>query len=244
MQKGIGRQTEHHMTGVTLNRQRLQHPYRRTGLAFGGAKGAEIMLAHQGLRGKLHRWHIEGLMKPAHQSIVNGWSYRMVMQHIAIGARLRRKSRMKIGWYAPRPLHSNAARQIGITATHPGLRVALCLGIEMHHLRQGMHPGIGAARGGHPHGCVGNHRQGPFQCVLHGIAIGLRLPASKVTAVVTQSQGDATGCHTFNDAPNQAMRKASISATSAYCNKMLKPDCRAWSWHAAAAQRRPRRWLP
>ena len=67
----------------------------------------------------------------------------------------------------------------------------ILLQIEMRHLAQGMHAGIGAARARDRHALAGKFLDGVFQRALHRRAIVLALPADKGAAVIFQGQAIA-----------------------------------------------------
>jgi hypothetical protein len=62
----------------------------------------------------------------------------------------------------------------------------------MHHLRGGVHAGIGAPGRYHANAFLRQFAQSSFQGALHGgNAICLLLPAEKTAAIVTNKQGTA-----------------------------------------------------
>ena len=107
------------------------------------------MLAEQTLRGSLHRRYIQRRVKPARLAGMNGWARGTIDQQIAVAAPVRGKSRMEFVRHRMRPAHRNAVRQLGIHTAHPRGQRAFDLRIEMHHLLQRMHTGIGASRCNH-----------------------------------------------------------------------------------------------
>ena len=58
------------------------------------------------------------------------------------------------------------------------------VGVEVKALTTGMHASIGAAAALDLDGCGKDIRQGGFEVVLHGAAMGLSLPTLKVCAIV------------------------------------------------------------
>src|SRR5262249_12247197 len=70
-------------------------------------------------------------------------------------------------------------------------RLELLLQIEMRHLAQGMHAGIGAARTGDRHPFAGKLLDRIFQRTLHRRSVVLALPAYKRRAVIFQREAEA-----------------------------------------------------
>ena len=59
MQEGTRRSFDVDFVAALADIQPVQRLDRRLGLAFGGAEGGEIMLAHQRLRRMMHRFGIQ-----------------------------------------------------------------------------------------------------------------------------------------------------------------------------------------
>src|ERR1019366_4992751 len=62
------------------------------------------------------------------------------------------------------------------------------LQVEMRHLAQGMHAGVGTPRAGDGNARTGKFLDGVFERALHGWAVVLALPADKGSAVIFQGQ--------------------------------------------------------
>ncbi len=60
----------------------------------------------------------------------------------------------------------------------------------MHDLPAGMDAGIGPASTNHTGGCAGNGAQRGLECILHGTAARLALPAAKRCPAVLETEGD------------------------------------------------------
>ncbi|MCY1246334.1 hypothetical protein D9M72_595610 [compost metagenome] len=101
-----------------------------------------------------------------------------------------------------RPLHRDVVGQVAVGAAHPGERVAFDVGVEVHHLHQPVHAGIGAAGAQRADpaagGQAGELREGGFELVLHRAARALALPALVCLAVVADAE-----CQ-----PHEAIRRA------------------------------------
>ncbi|MCY1457553.1 hypothetical protein D9M71_748580 [compost metagenome] len=97
------------------------------------------------------------------------------------------------------PTDTDVVGQVDVGAHGPGLHRTLDLGVEMHHLSAGMHPGVGTPGAHQRNGRVGDFGQGVFEGFLHGEHPGrLALPAAVARAFVFDAQRDpekAVGCH-------------------------------------------------
>ncbi len=85
---------------------------------------------------------------------------------------------------------AHIARQAGVDAAQPGPLRAIAAGVEMHHLPERVHAGVGAPGSDHPDRLVGNAGQGLFEHRLHRRAVHLDLPAAVGAAVVFDAEGD------------------------------------------------------
>jgi hypothetical protein len=105
---------------------------------------------------------------------------------------MRSKAR-KRAWKFRRRAPPTAARSTAagsVDAAHPKT-VAVEFGVEVDDLPQRVHSGIGPPghRGQQSHACEALDRV--LEVVLHGIAMGLRLPAGVGRAVIVEADGDA-----------------------------------------------------
>ena len=169
------------------------------GLAFGGAKRAEIVFANQQLAGSVHalsiQWPvaISGAIAPQRRAL------RAVQDQVAIAPRLRRKAGVKIVRHRAGPVQAQIGWQMGIAAKHPGAWRALRLGVEVHHLAETMHAGIGASGTDHAHRMIGDPRQRPLQTGLHrAYTRALSLPTAKAAAVILHADR-----HAHSSSPNE-----------------------------------------
>lgn len=104
---------------------------------------------------------------------------------------MRGEARVKIFRHRLRPAHGYRRREEGIGAAHPREWIAHQLGVEMDHLPQRMHAGVGAACHGGRQGHAGKLAQRRLEHVLHGVAVRLRLPSRKRGTVVLDAERDA-----------------------------------------------------
>ena len=147
--------------------------------------------ANEQARCALHFLQVERQVEPAHPLRVRRRSHRMVQQQIAIAAGDRRVARVEIVRDAPRPDDGADWRQQCIHAAHPRRLRTLRRSIEVHHLVERMHAGVGAPGADRVNGAACHLRKRPFQRVLHGAALGLSLPAAETAAVVLNAQCDS-----------------------------------------------------
>ncbi|MOA10464.1 hypothetical protein D3C78_1303530 [compost metagenome] len=151
------------------------------------------MLAQQ-LPGRgLHGLAVELVEHPAHTAGFDAGAHRGLQQHIGIAARRGAKARMEVIAHGQGPLHGDVGRQEGVGAADPGIGRAFQIRVEMHHLHDAVHAGVGAAGAYGGHGLRGKAAQGRFEMVLHRAAGRLALPAVVVLAVVTHTQSYAHG---------------------------------------------------
>ena len=99
-------------------------------------------------------------MKPTHPALPQARPLRPIEQQITIAPPPSAKARVKISPNRLRPTHGNTFWQVAIYPTHPSRQRPFGRRIEMHHLVEGMHAGVGAAGadGGHAGGGKGRQR--------------------------------------------------------------------------------------
>ncbi|MDT4869042.1 hypothetical protein FQZ97_1040500 [compost metagenome] len=147
------------------------------------------MLAHQVRRGRLHGRRVERAEHPADAPRLDAGAHRRLEQHVRIAARLGAVARMEGVGHRLRPLHGDVRRQEGVGAAHPGEGAAFDLGVEVHHLHEAVHAGVGAACAEGGDGFVSEGLEGRLQLVLHRLARSLALPAFVMPAVVANAEG-------------------------------------------------------
>jgi hypothetical protein len=89
------------------------------------------------------------------------------------------------------PLHGDRVWKKCIDTPYPGKIFSAYRCIEMNHLRERVHTGIGAARASRGYGCLTKLCECGFEDILHGPAMRLRLPAMPWATVVLHSECDA-----------------------------------------------------
>jgi glycosyltransferase involved in cell wall biosynthesis len=170
----------------------IQRLDRTLGLALGGTKGGEVMLAHETSGTGAHPLQIERMARPGHLVVQQTTGSGAVGNEIAIGARPGAETRMKSGRDFPRPADADSVRQVCAGPHDPGAIRTLRESIEMHHLVGGVHTGVGTPGADESDFLCGHLRQGMLQDLLHRPHIpGLSLKAVKIRTVVLHGQGDA-----------------------------------------------------
>ena len=121
----------------------------RLGLAFRGAEGGEVVLAHQGLRRVMHRFSVQPGADMPDLAIIKGWRAAAVENAINVMPPGGGKAGVKFAVRRHGLQHDNGGgtqKMVEGIAHLAGLE--MFLQIEMRHLAIGMHAGIGAARAG------------------------------------------------------------------------------------------------
>ena len=89
------------------------------------------------------------------------------------------------------PVHRNGIGQQCVAAPDPRPRRTFDIDVEMHHLCERVHSGVGAPRA-HCFDIFARHlRQRALQGILHRTAVWLGLPAAKRSAVVFESESNS-----------------------------------------------------
>ena len=191
VQEGIRADGDCDAAPAAFNIEKVHRPHGAFGLALARPERAEVMLADKIPRRVAHRTDVERRVHPAHMACLQGGTHRAIDQQVAIGARTRRIARMEILRHVLRPEHRHRVRQQSIHAAHPrGIR-PVGRSVEMHHLAPGVHAAVSPACAGHANLHAGDCRQCGFECVLHGSASRLCLPAEKAAAVIFDAERDS-----------------------------------------------------
>ena len=109
------------------------------------------MFAQQVPGGLLHGAQVQGCKNPADAAMVYAGPHWRLQQHIGIAAGQGAGATVKFIRYRMRPLNCDVAWQERVGTAHPGRTRAIESGVEMDHLHQAVHAGIGApsAQGRH-----------------------------------------------------------------------------------------------
>ena len=121
------------------------------------------------------------------------------MGEVAVGAAHRVEACMRVGGHLPYLVNHYVRSEQGVEgAQDAGLRVAREVDgggeVEMGHHAGGADPGVGASRPGDCHLGKAQHRgHGLLDRLLHGVGVGLALPAVEWQPVVGQPHEIAAG---------------------------------------------------
>jgi hypothetical protein len=141
------------------------------------------MLPQQDRRRRGHRLEIQRPENtPAIRAVERIGITQMHAVFVALARRL--KARMKSRRDLARRFDLNRLRQADLQRRQQFLRAMLPRRVEMKHLPQRMHSGIGASAATDAHRPAKNLGQPALNHILHGIVARLALPAGKPGAVV------------------------------------------------------------
>ena len=104
----------------------------------------------QRLRGRVHCLGVQWPAQPAGVTAVDGGSHAPVHDPIDVAARKRTEAGVEIVRHLPGPQHAQVRGAFRRAAEHPGLLRARGGRVEVGHLHQRMHAGVGAAGRGQP----------------------------------------------------------------------------------------------
>ena len=171
--------------------QRLDRRFR---LATGGAEGCEIVAADEMLRGFVHGVCIERDRQPPDPVVAERGRRTAAQDAIQVMPRGRREAGVEAFRRDCAVEHRDRLRLEVIVQRLAQLeRLPFAHEVEVRHLPQGMHAGIGAARSAHADLLARELADCTFQLALDRDASGLELPADKRRAVVFD--GDAVAGH-------------------------------------------------
>ena len=110
---------------------------------------------------------------------------------IDVGALQGRVTRVETLRDLPHPVYGDAFFQEPVQGAPEAIqRHGHFIRVEMSHLAQGMHAGVGPARARHPDPAAQDGSQGPFDFPLDGSAASLDLPAAIERTVVFNVQSE------------------------------------------------------
>ncbi|MCY1178469.1 hypothetical protein D9M73_188180 [compost metagenome] len=101
------------------------------------------MGAEQVLGGLGHALDVQRTVVPGHLFVQVRRADLIVVDHVAITPGNGLEPRMEMRRHDLGPTDTDVVGQVDVGAHGPGLHRTLDLGIEMHHLSAGMHPGVG-----------------------------------------------------------------------------------------------------
>ncbi len=192
MQEGVGFEFEAPVGAATRDLDAPQRLHRRVRLALRRAEGSEVVLAEEMLGGLAHGVGVERAKHPAHLALFHAWPHRGFKQHVGVAAGDSTGAGVEGSWHLARPLHGDVGRQKAVGAPHPGVLGPLQWRVEVHHLHEAVHAGVGSAGAQRAHRGQGAEAgERVFQLVLNRVAAGLALPAVVRPAVKAHAQRDA-----------------------------------------------------
>lgn len=103
----------------------------------------------------------------------------------------RRKPRMKIIGYGPRPGDRDIVRQIAVCTEQPTTLAAIAIGVEVYNLAACVHAGVCTPRAAYINVFVGNFGERLFNDRLYTVACPLGLPAVVRGPVVLNAKSNA-----------------------------------------------------
>ena len=172
------------------------------------------MLADERLRGEVHRFGVEFMHHMPDAALVERGRGAAAEDAIKIMARRSRKAGMEIG-RGNRRFHNGDGRRphemVQRVADFVGRE--LFFKIEMRHLAEGVHAGIGAPGAGDRDALAAKFEDRLFQSALHRRAVVLALPADERRSVIFD--GEAIARHqTCREDARQARSRAAIHSRS------------------------------
>ena len=228
LEEGVGGKLEANQIAAAADLESAHRSDRRFRLAIGGAESAEIMVADQALRGLLHRPFIQAPVKPAYAPPKEPRALWPVEQPKNVAPFGGGKTRVELRAHCASPVHRNGIRQQCVAAPDPCPRRTLDINVEVHHLCERVHSGVGAPRA-HSFDVLARHlRQRALQGVLHRTAVWLGLPAAERSAVVFESESNS---HSGGSkAVAGRSKNAADQLTVELCSKAPPRDTAAVEW--------------
>ena len=193
MQKGTGLEVEAPVGAALGDVELAQRLHRRGRLTGRSAKRAEVMLTEQVTCSRLHGRAIQRAKDPAAAPRFQRRAHGRLQQQVSIAPAASAVAGVKTCAHLVTPLHRHLRAQVAVGAAHPGESVPLDRSIQVHHLVESVHAGIGTAGADGGHGLVGKGAERLLQPILHRLAIWLGLPAVEGPAVVGDAERQALG---------------------------------------------------
>ncbi len=157
------------------------------------AERGEVMFAEQALRRLVHRGRVDWTSDPARPLALQRRPDSPVEDPVAVGAGKRAEPSVEIAWHFAGPEHAQVVCRRGGSAEHPGLLGTHGGRVEVRHLHQRVHPGVGPAGRSQVYRVVCHDGQCALEFTLHARGMRLPLPAEVGRAVVLQPERNA--CH-------------------------------------------------
>ena len=173
------------LVAVALDVEPVERLHRRFRLAFGGAEGREVVLADEPLRRRMHRRGVERARHAPGAAALEREIGAPVDDAIEIMPLRAEKRASKSSAHPLGGQHRDRMRpQMRVERIAHRVGVPVLGEIDMRHLAERMHAGIGAAGALHRDRLAAEGLDRRGQRALHRSAVGLDLPAGERRAVI------------------------------------------------------------
>ncbi len=192
MQERARRELQTHLVALAQNPGHIQGLDRRFRLAGGVAEGGEVVQADQQRCGLDHRLDVERLADVPDAAAIEGGRSRAVEDAIEITSSQGGESRVELGLGEPGVDHRDRLRrEMGVDRLHHHAGRPVPGKIDMNHLSQRVHAGIGAASRLNADRLTGKCQDRRLDRGLNGRLVRLGLEAAIGAAVVLERQSIA-----------------------------------------------------
>ena len=178
VQEGVGGDIDVDELAVALHPQRFEPADRRTRLALCGAERTEVVLADEAGTTRLHRRDIERRLHPSHTPSEQRGARAAVVDRVPVVATLRGEPCMEEISHGTGPDDAGLSTEVGVDTEHPSARTADDGRVEMDHLSERMHAGVGTPSAAQIDRMVSDVADRLRQLTLDGATTGLLLPAA------------------------------------------------------------------
>ena len=188
LQIRIGRDIDTNHIALALNTQVMDRSNRVLRLAIRRAESAEIMLANQRTRARLHQFHVEPRVEPANVLPEQSGALGTIQEEITVTPVECAETGVKLVTDHFGPAHCNRVGQHGVHTPYPRAQWTLRLRVKVNNLAKRMHTRVGPA-GAYRFRFVGcDLAQRGLKRILHTASFGLRLPSAERGAIVFDSE--------------------------------------------------------
>jgi hypothetical protein len=150
VQERAGRRLDDDLVGIARHIQPIERTQRRIGLALGGAEGREIMAADERLRRRVHERRVKVSGQPPHPVTLERRRRSAREYSIAVVPRRSAVARVEVVGSQRAIDHRDRRRtQMEVQRLAHAKRLPRLVEVEVRHLSQRVHAGIGAAGAAH-----------------------------------------------------------------------------------------------
>ena len=143
-----------------------------------------------------------------HPTVKDRGTIRPVEQQVPVVAPARRMPGVEVAGDLAGFDHRHPGAEIRVRTPPPSVFAADRFRVEVRHLPQRMHPGVGAARADDPYGLVGDPGERPLDSRLDGLAVRLTFPSAEPPSVVFDDEGYPAGSHPGAGIPGRVLTPA------------------------------------